>query len=464
VTSTPQAPPAFAEAICTEAAQSPKPEGRPKDRGGIVGAVRRIELRSLLSRYSDTLVQQALTAGFGVISGVLAPRLLGPKGRGELAAVTLWPLTLVFLSSLGIDRATVFFGAKSRKDSSPVATACLLLGGVQSVIVIIAGLIVIPAALKAYGPGLVRLGIVFLLGAPLVQATSLGSNLLLGRLQTLPYNLGRAIAPGCYAIAVATLFILHIPSVRAIILAQLTGYGIAAWLVIRFVLRRLRPNWSWSGKTVKDMVKYGAKAHAGELSSFMNQRADQLIISLLMPGAQLGIYVAAVAFADGLLIIPRGIGAVTLASGSNSDSQGAWLWARRSIALTALWLAPAAAGLWLACPYLIPHLFGAAFAPSILPCRILILGSCAVGLNTVVGEGLRSINRPEISSYAEGAGLVATVLLLAALLRPYGIVGAAVASTGAYTMALGVAVAYANHFRRRAARTSGIRFPETLIS
>jgi hypothetical protein len=34
-------------------------------------------------------------AGLGVVSSIRLPRLLGPQGRGELAAVTLWPITLI---------------------------------------------------------------------------------------------------------------------------------------------------------------------------------------------------------------------------------------------------------------------------------------------------------------------------------------------------------------------------------
>lgn len=411
---------------------------------------RGVHIRDLLSRYSDTVAAQALTAGFGVISGILLPRLLGPRGRGELAAVTLWPLALVFVSSLGIDRAAVFFAAKYRENATPIASGCLVFAGAQSLLVFVAGLFVIPIALRGYGPGAVRLGVIFLLCAPLALATNLQSNLLLGHLETGSYNLCRTIAPGCYAIAVVSLVVLRLPSVAAIVGLQLLGYGLAAWFATRMVLGKLRPSWRWNSAVIKAMLRYGAKTHAGQLSYFMNQRLDQLLISLLLPGAQLGIYVAAVAFADGLLIIPRAIGAVTLATGSNCDAAGAWRWAKRSLFLASLYLAPAAIALWFLSPFLIPHLFGAGFRASVLPCRILVFGSCAAGLNTVLYEAARSVNRPEIPSYAELAGLAVTVGLLAILLKPYGILGAAISSTTAYGVSLGFAGAYGFHWRRAA--------------
>jgi O-antigen/teichoic acid export membrane protein len=399
-------------------------------------------MRHLLSRYSDTLATQVLTAGFGVVSGILLPRLLGPKGRGELAAVTVWPLTLVFAASLGIDRAAVFFAAKKRQNTSPVASACLGLGTVQSLVAISVGLFVIPVVLRNYGSAVVRLSTLFLFYAPVILANNLQSSMLLGCLDTKSYNLCRTIAPGCYALAIATLFLLERRSILVIVLAQGLGYGVAAWIATRITVRRLRPSWRWEAATVKGMLKYGVKTHAGALTSFINERLDQLLMSLLLPSTQLGIYVAAVAFADSLLIMPRGIGMVTMASGSNCDEVGAWRWARRSALLTALWLVPSGVGLWLLSPWLIPHVFGAAFASSVLPCRILILGSCAMGLTTILHEASRSANHPEVPSFAEVVGLAVTIILLAMLLRPYGPVGAALASAGAYIATMAFTVGY----------------------
>jgi O-antigen/teichoic acid export membrane protein len=386
--------------------------------------------------YWDTLGTQVLTAGLGIISGLLLPRLLGPQGRGELAAVTLWPLALIFLGSLSLDRAAVFFSSKHRRDISPVASACIAIGTMQTLLVIIIGAVIIPITLRSHGPQTVKLGIFFLLSAPLVQASTLQGSLLLGNLETKSYNACRIIPPLLYALGVAILFSFGVPSIPTILVLQVIGIALAAFLASHILVRKLRPCWQWNFPLVKRMLKYGVKTHIGELTGFMNQRLDQLLISLFLPSSQLGIYVAAVAFTDGLLIIPRGVGTFTLAAGSNSDATEARHLAKRSLLLTTLWLVPAAIALWFLSPVIIPLLFGTRFSPSIAPCRILIFGTCASGLSTVLGEAARSVNRPEIPSYAELAGLVATITLLAALLKPYGPIGAAIASTVAYASTL----------------------------
>jgi len=402
----------------------------------------RCALEDTWRRHWDTFGTQIVTAGLGVMSGVLAPRLLGPQGRGELAAVTLWPLTLTFLGMLGMDRSAAYFAAKGRAAGSfgiaPVATTCLVVGSAQSLAVIAAGLLIIPAALHGFGPQAVRVALFFLACAPLILFGNPLAKLLLGHQDMHGYNLFRLVAPFVYSLAVLALFLLRLPSVAAIVAFELAGFVLAAILVVRLVRSRLRPSWKWQPNLAKQMLKYGVKTQAGSVSSFLNQRLDQLLMSLFLPSAALGIYVAAVAFSDGLWIMPRGIGYVTLADSANAERHGAWRVVKRSLLLTALCLIPSAAALWVLIPWLVPALFGARFASAVFPCRILIPGACAMGLTGVLFEAARGMNHPEIPSIAEAAGLVLTAILLALLLKPYGIAGAAVASTIAYTCTLGI--------------------------
>lgn len=393
-------------------------------------------IQDLWVRYSDTIGQQVLTAAFGTVSGLLTPRLLGPQGRGELAAATIWPITIIFLTSFGLERATIFFSGKYREGPSAIFSACAFLGGCQTLLAILIGVTLIPIALRHSGAEAVRWGLIFMLGAPIIRLDSLQGSLLMGALKTRWYNLLVTIPLACYAIGIALLFLLKIPSVPLIVIFRLMGVTIAAVLGYVVVRRELRPTWNWQPKVVKEIVKYGVKTNGGEISHFMNFRLDQLLMSMFLPTASLGVYVAAVAITDALCIVPRGIALVTLATGSNSTSATAVRWAKRSLILTAAWILPTAILVWIFSPTLIPGLFGAAFVGAVMPARILLLGTCALAFNIVLNEATRSLNHPEISSYAELCALVVTAILLTMLLKPFGPVGAAVASAAAYTSAL----------------------------
>src|SRR5438128_20610 len=69
-----------------------------------------------ISRFGSLLALTMLTnlsiAGLSVVSGVIAARLLGPTGRGELAAIQTWPTLLATLSMHGIADALAYFSAR----------------------------------------------------------------------------------------------------------------------------------------------------------------------------------------------------------------------------------------------------------------------------------------------------------------------------------------------------------------
>jgi len=78
-------------------------------------------------------------------------------------------------------------------------------------------------------------------------------------------------------------------------------------------------------------------------------------------------------------------------------------------------------------------LYGPSFYPAILPMLILLPGMWFLGTGQVITGDLRGRNRPGVSSALAGAAMVATIALDFALIPPFGVTGAAVASLCSYT-------------------------------
>src|SRR5438270_446043 len=79
-----------------------------------------------------SVVIQALNA----FTGIVLARSLGPAGRGQLAAVVLWPLVVVAIGQLGCFEAVAYYTAKAPSNSEHIAATALLLAGAQSILVI----------------------------------------------------------------------------------------------------------------------------------------------------------------------------------------------------------------------------------------------------------------------------------------------------------------------------------------
>ena len=83
-------------------------------------------------------------------------------------------------------------------------------------------------------------------------------------------------------------------------------------------------------------------------------------------------------------------------------------------------------------PIAIPILFGSPFAGAIVPSVLLVIGGTLLGLNYIISECLLSLAYLRGPVRAQIAGFVMTVIALAVLLRPWGILGAAISSVAGY--------------------------------
>ena len=91
-------------------------------------------------------------------------------------------------------------------------------------------------------------------------------------------------------------------------------------------------------------------------------------------------------------------------------------------------------------PFGIPLVFGPEFGDAIWVAEVLLVGSLLIGARDVLSGGANALGDPWLSSKAQLCAFVATVVLLCALLPRFGILGAAVSSSAAYAIQLGIIV------------------------
>ncbi len=392
--------------------------------------------RTFAHHFMTTVAARTLNLACGVLTGVLAARLLGPQGRGDLAALVLWPTTLVFFVSMGTNQAIVFCMGKKKFTLSELWTMSTVIGLGQSALAVLGGLAIIPFALRHYPHDVGILALAVLFSSPFIILGGYPANLLQGRLDLTSFNLIQLAAPFSYALSLTVLAILHAANLREVV-ACMVASCVVAFVFGYFLLRKKADlRISWNAGACLDMLKFGGKTQLGNISNYVNRFVDQLLLSILVPPRDLGLYVVAVTVSLALNFLPQAAGIVTLAAGSNADEAGAIAVIGRSFRVSLCCLSSGCAALFMAAPILIPRVFGAAYLGSILPCRILLPGAVAVGLSQVLYDGARSLGDPALASYSEGCAVLVTVVCLYIFLPWFGIVGAAIASTLAYLSSL----------------------------
>lgn len=384
-----------------------------------------------------------LLALLGLVTGSCAARLLGPEGRGELAAIQMWPALLATIASLGLPHALIFFSAQSAEKAGRYLGSATLLALLVCVPFMAGGYLLLPHVLSAQPAATVAAARWYLLLLPIQTLGSMPYHLLRGRSDFAVWNTLR-IAPGIgwLAILVAAFALGRsqpglIASLYLVFLALLV---IPTFLVLR---RRVAGPYRPDPEHWRPMLKYGVPSVLGGVPQLLNLRLDQLLMAAFLPTETLGLYVVAVTWSGAVAQLPNALGTVLFPrTAAQSDArQRAQVFAQgsRLAALTALSVAAAVA---LVTPWAMPLVFGGRFAAAVPAGLVLVFAAAIAAVNSVLEEGLRGLGRPAVALWAELAGLAVTATALLMLLMPFGIVGAAVASVLGYSTVLATLVVF----------------------
>jgi O-antigen/teichoic acid export membrane protein len=380
-----------------------------------------------------SLLVSATIQGLTVVTGVLLARELGPHSRGELAAVLLWPSILAAVGSMGLAESATFHAARSTSSPGELLGSVAALAIVQAAALGAIGLLVIPHVLGHYGSRTVQLGEGYLAVVPLNLLTLSLMGILNGRRQfgafhTLRLLVFVALVSGLVALALFDR--LRVSTVTIVYLgANLLTACTAMYLTWRSGISHVR----FSSKTARRLFGFGLRSHTSSVSSVLNQRLDQLLISVFLAPVKLGLYVVATTMTSAVSLIGWSIAMVALPTIAEADgTHEREAVARRFIALTLFLSVAVTFPLLLLTPMLLGLFFGDSFRAVSTVARVLLVATVFLSVNRTLEAALQGAARPLDAGVAEFIALIATVAGLAVLLPAIGLLGAALTSLIAY--------------------------------
>ncbi len=377
-----------------------------------------------------------LLALLTVFTGALAARLLGPDGRGQLAAIQMWPNFLAAIGNIGLPEALVYFCARSPADSGRYVGSALSLNLLVCLGFMAVGYATVPLLLPAQSPEVIGAARWYLLLLP-VQALYLPHHAFRGLSDFAVWNAMRFLATfGWLGLLVfAALGAHRDPAFLA--LGYLAVLAVLTVPMLDLTRRRIRPPYRPDPSQWAPMLRFGLPSVTSGVPRMLNLRLDQMLMAAFLPVEMLGLYVVAVTWSNAVAPFPHALANVLFpetASKGNVETRHQVF--ARGIRLAVLSAISVAAGVAIVTPWVLPFLFGSAFAGAI-PAALVLVGAAAISaINMVLEEGLRGLGRPALALWAELCGLAVTVIALMLLLRPLGIMGAAVASVLGYAAVL----------------------------
>ncbi|HZE19597.1 MAG TPA: methyltransferase domain-containing protein, partial [Candidatus Angelobacter sp.] len=184
------------------------------------------------------------------------------------------------------------------------------------------------------------------------------------------------------------------------------------------------------------MIPFGLKSYLSCLLAYLVIRSDMLLVNYFLGTAAAGVYSIAAQVADNLLLIPATIGLILLpriASEEPSKQSAVTARVTRHAALVMTLLCAAA---WVLAGPVISLLYGPGFHEAIPATRWLLPGVWALGMNGILMQHFGGQGMPLVTITAPLVGAVLNLSLNAFVVPRFGIVGAAVTSSVAYSMML----------------------------
>lgn len=404
-----------------------------RDKNTAPTIVRRAVLTNTLSTFSGTLVLMLIN----VLNGALTGRMLGPEGKGILVLVGLVVNQISYAFSLGVETAIVHLAGRKGYNITYLSRSAMG----------IAVLFSFPAMLMA-------LALLYVLGNDFpvkIRLLSYFSVLIIFPSISTIYLQYIFRASGRISENAAVNVIGQVVSLVSFVLALLNGFNIVGALIAYYfatiatfvIYLVLGLKWhlfdgriSLFGTVQKELVSYGLKGHLGSLLQLLNYRIDLYIIALFLPSTQVGLYSVSIVAAELIWIVPNVLAPTIMQEAATRDEKTLEVFMGLVNRLTSFLLLVIIV-FWMPLGgFFIGVIYGNQFADAYAPFLLLVPGTWALGMWKNLINDLSVRGYPIYKTLSTGISVVVLLLFLVILVRPYGIQGAAIASTIAYFAAL----------------------------
>ncbi len=391
-----------------------------------------------------------LLAFLGVCSGLLAARILGPAGRGELAAIQTSPVFIAVLAMLGMPEALAYYVAKNPEKIGEYLTSGVFVVLAMAVTFVVAGYYGMPYILKSQNAEVIYAARTYLFVIFIYALIGLPHGVLRGLGDYNAWNLIRPLPALLWIMVLVVLgwiYKSHDPISFAysyLIILTAIGWPLT-WMVVR---KRIYGKLKFRPHLLRPLLKYGLPSVGAGLPQALNMRLPLIIMAAFLPARDLGLYVVAVAWSGAAMPLTSAVAMVAMPHMARSDSARQW----RDMIRIARGGAGISVGLGIvfaiSTPWALPWLFGRQYMSAVLPALILTLGAVFLGWNQIIEECIRGLNCPNKVLLAELLGMLVMNMLLYVWMKPLGIKGAALATLAGYGAVSVVLSIYLTKFKK----------------
>ena len=256
------------------------------------------------------------------VVGWITARQLGPQGKGEYTAITIWVLVTAWVASVGLRDSVAFFQSRNPERSPEIFTTSLLYSVVLAAIGIGVAQLLAPLAFRAQSDDVIAIARVAFFGIFLLVAFQTAEGLLSGQHRFVLLSGIQAFSSVGAAMIMGLFALFGGLSVGNALIGKFGIYVLCAVGALVAVLARVRPGRP-SQPLARDMFGYGSKLTFEGLGQLGTTQLDLVILPAVLVATDIGFYAVATSTATVIYLIFGRLGQIVLPVAARRDAASA---------------------------------------------------------------------------------------------------------------------------------------------
>ncbi|PLS01514.1 lipopolysaccharide biosynthesis protein [Neobacillus cucumis] len=354
------------------------------------------KVNSNMSNAIKVLITNIFIIGINLITGVLTARYLGVQGRGEQAAMIMWPQLISYSLTIGLPASIIYNMKKNKMNSNGLYTACLILALILSFFAFLIGYIGIPFWLDNYNQKVIHLSQFFMFLTPFSLLSVVSLPVLKLRNDYFIFN--RLL----YLIPLSTLFILmilivfHLNSPYTFAFAYLMpNVPVTLYLIFK-LLNSYKPSFHGLKQNINNLLSYGVRAYGMDLLNTISQNVNQILIAAYLSASSMGLFVVAFSISKMVNIFQNAIVDVLFPMIAGEENNSVIELTSKTTRIAGFIISIFGLILFILAPFLLKILYGEEFSGALLLLRILIISTILNSISWILSQAFMSLNRPGV--------------------------------------------------------------------
>jgi O-antigen/teichoic acid export membrane protein len=375
----------------------------------------------------QTFVVKVCILGINMGTGIITARILGSQGRGEMAAVILWPQFLAYMMTLGVPQALLYNIKKHPDKQSQLFSTAVVLSVGLGLLASLVGIAFLPIWLSQYSDSMIRASQWFMLTSPL---SLLGLVFIAGfeaRNEFTFSNQLRYFIPLSTLVALLIMIGLNVSNPITFGMAYvLPSVPIGLWM-----FWRLRSRYEFTLTNFREssrlLLGYGSKAYGIDLIGSLSGRIGQALVVGMLNATSMGLYTVAMSLSRVLNTFESAIDTVLLPKTSARPIHEIVVLTGRAIRISTFLTFLCVVPLMFLGPFFLELLYGEEFVAATTIFRILLVEILISGTNWLLAKSFMAAGKPGVVTLLQGLGLSITIPLMLILIPRYELAGAGLA-------------------------------------